>query len=133
MRKHQGQQRQRYTRVLVRAEHVDTALWDRTPGRDNNPIDYDELGLSEELAEELERWRVHFAVTAVKDDGFESQAARDEFTAEGAALAERLQVEVGDDIEVIYVDGFSGIPADPAPVDTGGASGDFHWTAERPG
>lgn len=121
-----AQEQPRYTRVLLKAEHVDTPLWDRTPGRMNDSIDYEELGLSEELAEKLEAWNDRFAAAAFDPEDPEWRAA---FTADGAALAEELRAEVGAGIEIVYVDGFTGVPATPAPV-TSDAPGEWRWSAE---
>ena len=120
------QEKQRYTRVLLMAEHVDTPLWDRTPGRMNDSIDYDELGLSEELAERLEAWNERYAAAAFEPDDPEWRAA---FTADGANLAAELREELGEGIEVVYVDGFRGVPATPAPA-ASDAPGEWRWSAE---
>lgn len=99
---------QRCTRVLLMAEYIDTPLWNRTPDGPRGPVEYEELGLSEELVERLGAWNSHFSVTAQREDGFTDPADRAAFTHEGWNLVRLLQVELGRDVEVLYGDGFSG-------------------------
>lgn len=118
----------RHTRVLLMAEYVEQPLWNRTPGQPNDSIDYEELGLSEELSEQLDEWNTKYGANAFElpDEEWNRQ-----FTAEGAALARELQEELGASVEVVYVDGFHGTPKAPSPVVGSGDPGDYHWREER--
>ncbi|UQA92127.1 hypothetical protein [Streptomyces halobius] len=115
-----------YTHVLLKAEYVATPLWDRTPGRINDSIDYDELGLSDELAQQLEAWNYRFSSAAFESD---DPSEREAFTEDGSNLAAELQEELGDGVEVIYVDGIHGVPTRPNQI-VSESPGDYHWSAE---
>lgn len=78
-------------------------LWDASPGRVGN-IDPESLPISPQLKADLMAWATVFDRTLNRDDplnsGFVNDCAKEAFKAQGRALAERLQAELGLDFEV---------------------------------
>jgi hypothetical protein len=72
------------------------------------PIELDDLPVSDDLRDDLEAWADRFDATLDMDDparsvGFEPPDSPDAFIADGAALAARVQDELGTDWIVRYV------------------------------
>lgn len=76
-----------------------SGLWLIDAKGKRKPVDADELGLSDGLADRLESWMDTFdAIYDEADEaasGFASAADRDAWEAEGAAIAEAVSAELG--------------------------------------
>jgi hypothetical protein len=96
--------------VRVLADYDCFALW-ASDGTSSENVDpgAPELGLSEPLAQDLDRWADEYSATLDEDDplssGFESEAAENAFYARGHELALRVKRELGESWKVSYFDG----------------------------
>ena len=98
---------QKTLRVL--ADYDCWALWVFAPPRMENVDPADpELGLSQALVGELNRWAGEYAATLDRDDpaasGFPSATAEQEFVARGRRLAGEVRAEMSPDWRVTYHD-----------------------------
>ncbi|HUS34868.1 MAG TPA: hypothetical protein VM680_05910 [Verrucomicrobiae bacterium] len=91
-------------KIRVAADYQCWPLWEASPGKygDINPAS---LPISDALRADLLEWKSRFDSILNWDDpgssGFADAAAEQEFKRMGAALAERLQQELGAGFEVI--------------------------------
>jgi len=81
-----------------------TGLWQTDAKGKRKPVDADDLGLSDQLADRLESWMDTFdAIYDEVDEAasdFADEGERTAWEAEGAALAEAIAAELGPDWEV---------------------------------
>jgi len=96
--------------VRVLADYYCFALWvSGEAGYENIAPSAQELGLSEPLARDLDRWAAEYSATLNEDDpvnsGFESEAAENDFYVRGHQLALRVKRELGESWRVSYFDG----------------------------
>lgn len=95
--------------LRVLADYDCWALWPSTKrGTENvDPAD-PRLGLSPALARDLNRWADEYTATLDRADpmasGFPSEAAEQDFVAQGRHLAEELRAQVGPEWRVTYYD-----------------------------
>jgi len=89
--------------LKLMADYDSFPLWDASPGQVGN-VDPGSLPISEQLQSELTAWAQSFNQTLNQDDplnsGFVSTEEEEKFKAEGRALGERLQAELGADFLV---------------------------------
>src|ERR1051326_5866493 len=95
--------------IRVLADYHCHALWIADGSRYENIAPRSpELGLSESLVDELDRWASEYTATLRGDDplasGFESESAENDFIARGRILASRLKRELGVSWTVTYFD-----------------------------
>lgn len=95
--------------IRVLADYRCHALWIVDGGRYENIAPWSsELGLSDSLVSDLDRWASDYTATLRDDDplssGFESEAAECDFIARGRILASRLKRELGISWSVTYFD-----------------------------
>jgi hypothetical protein len=96
--------------IRVLADYHCHALWIVDGGRYENTAPRSrELGLSDSLIGDLDRWASEYTATLCDDDplssGFESESAESDFIARGRILALRLKQELGVSWSVTYFDG----------------------------
>ena len=91
-------------KIKVMADYQCWPLWEASPGKFGD-IDPASLPISDSLRAELLEWKKRFDSILNLDDPassrFPDAAAEQEFKRMGAALAERLQQELGAGYEVI--------------------------------
>jgi hypothetical protein len=83
-----------------------SGLWQIDAKGKRNPVDADDLGLSDQLADRLESWMDTF--DAIYDEAneaasdFADEAERTAWEAEGAALAAAIAAELGSNWQIIH-------------------------------
>lgn len=86
--------------LLLKPQWIGTSgLWRIEPGAAPQPVDAEEIGLSEDLADRLEDWTDTFDALYDEDEPaasrFHAREAHAEFIAEGEALAALIRQETG--------------------------------------
>ena len=90
-------------RIKLMADYESFPLWDVDEVGNLNP---DELPLSQETKERLERWADRYDATLNRQDplasGFASPSEEAAFEEEGRALWKKLEEELGAEFRVLY-------------------------------
>jgi hypothetical protein len=99
-------------RIKLMADYFCSPVWHDATGEDLpdpeiGPIDLDDLPVTDDLRDDLEAWADRFDATMDPDDpaaaAFQPPDSLARFATDGAALAARLQAELGRGWVVRYV------------------------------
>lgn len=81
---------------------VDFPVWDVTPTLDKeNPVTPQSLDISGEVTADILQWQRLSDEHFHWEHGWRDPAARDRYAAQGSQLRDRLQTELGRDIDVV--------------------------------
>jgi len=91
--------------IKLMADYYSFPLWENSPGEFGN-VDPENLPLSEELKERLDRWSEKYDSILNDEDpassSFETKEDELNFIREGCELAKSLQIELGDTYQITY-------------------------------